>query len=81
MLGYAIEALASFAISLSLFYFLGMEINCRENTSVKYFQVFDGILKKYFEKYFFVFGCILENTIKNTFFTCYSHFLSFQTNI
>ena len=40
MLGYAIEALASFAISLSLFYFLGMEINCRENTSVKYFTGF-----------------------------------------
>ena len=44
MLGYAIEALASFAISLSLFYFLGMEINCRENTSVKYFIGFWGMI-------------------------------------
>ena len=44
MLGYAIEVLASFAISLSLFYFLGMEINCRENTIVKYFIGFWGMI-------------------------------------
>ena len=37
--------------------------------------------KKIFGKYFLMFGCILENTIKNTFFTCCSHFLSCQTNI
>ena len=34
--------------------------------------------KKCFEKYFLVFGCILENTIENTFSTCCSHFLSFS---
>ena len=47
-------------------------------------KIFSSVLlhfKKCFEKYFLVFGCILENTIENTFFTYYSHFLSFQTNI
>ena len=34
--------------------------------------------KKIFGKYFLMFGCILENTIKNTFFTCCSHFLTFS---
>lgn len=34
--------------------------------------------KKCFEKYFLVFGCVLENTIKNTFSTCCSHFLTFS---
>ena len=34
--------------------------------------------KKCFKKYFLVFGCVLENTIKNTFSTCCSHFLSFS---
>ena len=34
--------------------------------------------KKIFGKYFLMFGCILENTIENTFFTCYSHFLTFS---
>ena len=34
--------------------------------------------KKYFEKYFLVFGCILENIIKNTFSTCCSNFLTFS---
>ena len=34
--------------------------------------------KKYFGKYFLMFGCILENTIENTFFTCCSHFLTFS---
>ena len=33
--------------------------------------------KKCFEKYFLVFGCVLENTIENTFSTCCSHFLTF----
>ena len=37
--------------------------------------------QKCFEKYFLVFGCVLENTVENTFFTCCSHFLSCQTNI
>ena len=37
--------------------------------------------KKCFEKYFLLFGCVLENTIENTFSTCCSHFLSCQTNI
>ena len=31
-----------------------------------------------FEKYFLVFGCVLENTIENTFSTCCSHFLTFS---
>ena len=31
--------------------------------------------KKCFEKYFLMFGCVLENTIKNTFSTCCTHFL------
>ena len=47
-------------------------------------KIFSSILlhfKKCFEKYFLVFGCILENTIENTSFTYYSHFLSFQTII
>ena len=34
--------------------------------------------KKNFGKYFLMFGCILENTIENTFFTCCSHFLIFS---
>ena len=34
--------------------------------------------KKCFGKYFLVFGCVLENTIENTFSTCYSHFLTFS---
>ena len=33
--------------------------------------------KKCFEKYFLVFGCVLKNTIENTFSTCCSHFLTF----
>ena len=31
--------------------------------------------KKCFGKYFLMFGCVLENTIDNTFSTCCSHFL------
>ena len=34
--------------------------------------------KKCFGKYFLMFGCVLENTIENTFSTCYSHFLTFS---
>ena len=34
--------------------------------------------KKIFKKNFLMFGCILENTIENTFFTCCSHFLTFS---
>ena len=34
--------------------------------------------KKCFEKYFLIFGCVLENTIENTFSTCCSHFLKFS---
>ena len=34
--------------------------------------------KKCFEKYFLMFGCVLENTIENTFSTCCSHFLIFS---
>ena len=34
--------------------------------------------KKCFEKYFLVFGCVLENTIENTFSICCSHFLTFS---
>ena len=34
--------------------------------------------KKCFEKYFLMFGCVLQNTIENTFFTCCSHFLTFS---
>ena len=34
--------------------------------------------KKIFGKCFLMFGCILENTIENTFFTCCSHFLTFS---
>ena len=34
--------------------------------------------KRYFERYFLVFGCVLENTIENTFSTCCSHFLIFS---
>ena len=33
--------------------------------------------KKCFEKYFLMFGCVLENAIENTFSTCCSHFLTF----
>ena len=36
--------------------------------------------KKNFGKYFLMFGCVLENTIENTFSTCCSHFLGYQTN-
>ena len=32
----------------------------------------------HFKKYFLVFGCVLENTIENTFSTCCSHFLTFS---
>ena len=34
--------------------------------------------KKCFEKYFLVFGCVIKNTIENTFSTCWSHFLTFS---
>ena len=34
--------------------------------------------KKCFKKYFLVFGCVLENTIENTFSTFCSHFLTFS---
>ena len=34
--------------------------------------------QKKFWKYFLMFGCILENTIENTFFSCCSHFLTFS---
>ena len=34
--------------------------------------------KKCFEKYFLMFGCVLESTIENTFSTCCSHFLTFS---
>ena len=34
--------------------------------------------KKCSGKYFLVFGCVLENTIENTFSTCCSHFLTFS---
>ena len=34
--------------------------------------------KKCFEKYFLMFGCVLENTIENTFSICCSHFLTFS---
>ena len=34
--------------------------------------------KKCFGKYFLIFGCVLENTIENTFSTCCSHFLTFS---
>ena len=34
--------------------------------------------KKIFGKYFLMFGCILENTIENTFFPCCTHFLTFS---
>ena len=34
--------------------------------------------KKCFEKYFLMFGCVLENIIENTFSTCCSHFLTFS---
>ena len=34
--------------------------------------------KKCFGKYFLMFGCVLENTIENTFSTCCSYFLTFS---
>ena len=34
--------------------------------------------KKCFGKYLLIFGCILENTIENTFSICCSHFLTFS---
>ena len=34
--------------------------------------------KKCFGNFFLMFGCVLENTIENTFFTCCSHFLTFS---
>ena len=34
--------------------------------------------KQCFEKYFLMFGCVLENTIENTFSICCSHFLTFS---
>ena len=34
--------------------------------------------KKIFGKYFLMFGCVLENTIENTFSTCCSRFLTFS---
>ena len=34
--------------------------------------------KKCFGKYFLMFGCVLENTLENTFYTCCSHFLTFS---
>ena len=34
--------------------------------------------QKMFQKYFLMFGCVLENTIENTFSTCCLHFLTFS---
>ena len=47
-------------------------------------KIFSSILlhlKKCFGKYFNVFGCVLENPLKNILSTSFSHFLSFQNNI
>jgi len=40
--------------------------------------VFGCILKKCFEKYFLMFGCVAENNIENTFSSSFSHFLTFS---
>ena len=51
---------------------------------VKYFpkrKIFSSVWlhsKKYFGKYFLVFGCILENALENPFLSCFSHFLTFS---
>ena len=51
---------------------------------VKYFperKIFSSVWlhsKKYFGKYFLVFGCILENTLENPFLSCFSHFFTFS---
>ena len=47
-------------------------------------KTFSGVWldsKKRFGKYFLVFGCVPENAIKNSFLSCFSHFLRIQTNI
>ena len=54
---------------------------------VKYFaerKIFSSVWlhsKKYFGKYFLVFGCVSENALKNPFLSYFSHFLRIQTNI
>ena len=51
---------------------------------VKYFpkrKIFSSVWlysRKYFGKYFLVFGCILENALENPFLSCFSHFLTFS---
>ena len=51
---------------------------------VKYFpkrKIFSSVWlhsKKYFGKYFLVFGYILENALENPFLSCFSHFLTFS---
>ena len=35
-------------------------------------------IKIFSKKYFLVFGCILENTLKNPILSCFSHFLAFS---
>ena len=55
--------------------------------SVKYFgerKIFSSVWlhsKKYFGKYFLVFGCVAENALENPFLSCFSHFLRIRTNI
>ena len=71
-----------FTIYFSLFFSLRLCL-----VPVKYFperKIFSSVWlysKKYFGKYFLVFGCILENALENPFLSCFSHFLIFQTNI
>ena len=49
-----------------------------------YFQerkIFSGVWlhsKIFFGKYFLVFGCILENALKNPILSCFLHFLAFS---
>ena len=65
-------------------YFRLCLVGCKIFSGVKYFQerkIFSSAwlhFKKCFGKYFLVFGCVLENTIENTFSTCCSHFLTFS---
>ena len=58
-------------------------MNARENIfgKGKYFQSVWLHFKKCFRKYFLVFGCVLENALKNPFLSRLSHFLMIQTNI
>ena len=61
-----------------------MRISNRSSTSIiLHYKAVFGLYRKYFltVKYFQLFGCVLDNAMKNIFFITLSHFLTSQGHI